>query len=187
LRRARPVLLLFISLSWLCVWFCGYFWAAFIALKAGGVFVVLSGMSTAADGPRCRSHPSRAGKRGSHRAYQSATCDTESKEIECKGKAREEIYALAKSTINKSCHKQRSLVSILPRFFFQTFPLLRTAFSVHPCRYSDINVFTLTYLQPHFFRGVEYILSIKDTFYHYNCSDVRNCTSYNCTKYLNIF
>lgn len=113
-----------------------------------------------------------------------AVCDTESKEIECKGKEGEEIYALAKNTINKSCH---SLVSILPRLFFQTCPLFRTALSIHPCRYSDISVLTLTYLQSLFFREVDSILLIKDTFYHYDCSYIRNCTSYNYTKYLNIF
>lgn len=74
-------------------------------------------------------------------------CDKESKEIEQKGKSRQEIYALAKNTVNKSCHRQPSLVSIMPRPFFQTFPLLCRAASVQPHRHSNRSVFTLTYSQ----------------------------------------
>lgn len=92
-----------------------------------------------------------------------AVCDTEGKEMEYNRKVGEEIYALAKNTINKSCHRQRSLVLILPRLFFQTFPLFCTALSTHPCRCSITNILTLAHLQSHFCRDVQEILSIKDT------------------------
>lgn len=152
LAKCSAHTLLFISLSWLCIWFCIYFLAIFIVLRAVVIFVVPPWMSTAADGAWCHPRPSQA-------VWATrcglAVCDMETKETEYKGKAGEEIYALAKNTVSKSCHRQHSLVSILPRLFFQTSLLFYIALSIHPCRYSNINVLTLTYLQSRFCVEVE--------------------------------